>query len=141
MMETIWSAPEGVVSNQVLCHIIAYAINHKRLTSDDICLKSDVDSMMILKQSNDAYINKGLELIELIPACIEDGNAYHYSYKCRAIDPWIKVDESFFRLTTLNPDYETQFQSAKEKAQTGISFSINKEIFEEYKSYFSELEI
>lgn len=140
MMETIWSSPVNHVSNYVLCSVIEDAINKKILTLDDICLKPDTYVMNKLESSKDPFIEKGLELIKKLPELITEGKTFTVPYKCRAIDPAIRVENGLLKpLTEISKEYKKEFMKARKKSQKGFSFSFKNNALENYKPYFKHM--
>jgi HD superfamily phosphohydrolase len=139
MMETIWSAPTGYISNLILCKIIEKAVELKALDADLIWLGTDSSLMQILNSLNDPFIDQGLQLIQELPSILKVGNQYKIGYKCRAIDPYIRTEQGLKSLTTLSASYKEDFDQAKAQAHAGFQFSIDADDFEKYKLYLDDL--
>jgi uncharacterized protein len=139
MMESIWSCPSGHVSNMILAKVAEMAVEKKLLTHDDIWLKTDVDVMKILQTSQDDQILKGLELIKNLPSYIKDGQRFKISYKCRALDPYVRDGKNNKRLSEIDNEYKAAFDVARSKASKGFEFTIDDQILEEYHIYFQDL--
>jgi hypothetical protein len=45
-------------------------------------------------------------------------------FRCRGVDPWLKVGEEVVRLTSLNPVLEKEFQKTKKQAAEGWHLEI-----------------
>jgi HD superfamily phosphohydrolase len=140
MMETIWSSSINHVSNHVLCDLMDYAVQHNLITLDEVCLKPDESVMKKLQSTEDAYIKKGLQLISVIPNLVKEGHDFQIPYKCRAINPSMRLEDgSLKKLTELSLSYETAFKEAQDKANKGFNFSLDEKDLETYKGYFSRL--
>lgn len=139
MMETIWSSPNGHLSNMILCKVVELAVQKKLLSHDDIWLKTDKHVMDVLKNSQDEGIQKGLQLIAKLPTVVKEGSSFTIPYKCRAIDPLIRDTKSLKRLSEVDASYSKAFEKAKLRAKSGFSFHIDNQTLEEYKIYFEEL--
>jgi uncharacterized protein len=139
MMEEIWSCPVSHVSNLVLCKVISHAISKGIMTVDEVVFKTDDEVMKKLSSSNCAFIDKGMKLIYALPELINNGNDYHYDYKCRAIDPYIRTQNGLKRLSESSCSYKDAFLSAQKRARQGRLFSIPDDIKHEYKDYLEDL--
>lgn len=140
MMETIWSSPINHASNYVLCSIIEEAIHKKIVTLDEVCLKPDTYILQKLENSNDNFIIKGLNLIKSLPELVINGTQFQVPYKCRAIDPAIRVgSEQVKPLSELSKEYKKEFMKAYKKSKKGFSFSFKGNTLEENKPYFKYL--
>jgi hypothetical protein len=124
MMENIWSCPTSHLSNLVLCKIVAEAVSKNILNLDMVMFQKDEDIWQTLLSTDDAYIQKGINLLSKLKDYVIDGKRYSYSYKCRAIDPYIRTDEGLKRLTDVSNSYKEAFQKAQLKASTGFFFEI-----------------
>lgn len=139
MMETIWSCPLGHVSNLVLCKIMKRACDLELITIHDLCTKDDLYALEILKSSEDPFIKKGLKLIYELPNLIHEGKTFVIPYKCRALDPTIRLSKGYKNLSDIDMIYKRAFKNAVEKAKKGMSFDIHEEALSEYQEYFDEL--
>ena len=140
MMENIWSCPTSHLSNLVLCKIVAEAVSKNILNLDMVMFQKDEDIWQTLLSTDDAYIQKGINLLSKLKDYVIDVKRYSYSYKCRAIDPYIRTDEGLKRLTDVSNSYKEAFQKAQLKASTGFFFDICDEALGDYSPYLSDLQ-
>ncbi len=93
------------------------------LTVDDICFSHDDEVWARLCASNDAIIHCAIECVtHWNDHCIEGTPESHdikVVGKFRGVNPWIKTEHGFERLTAINPLYKQEYERVKQFIASG----------------------
>jgi hypothetical protein len=93
------------------------------LTADDICFSHDDDVWQRLCASDDDVIRAAIDcVIHCDDHCImgsPDSYDMHVKGKFRGVNPWVKTDQGFERLTEINTSYQEEYERVRQFIAAG----------------------
>ncbi len=122
--QNVWGSPWNKAFYEYFKEALKRAIELRLITKDQLHFGYDRQILDILLNSSDIDIQNYMKACRNIHDFYQEveGKDYHYFFKpkCRAVDPWVKVERGFLRLTELDPSYKKDFEKIKNWCQKGI---------------------
>lgn len=118
----VWASPENMVGEKLFIKALKRAIDLKILTENDIRFTTDDFVWNRLTSSEDAEITTLIQKLLSIRSCfVHDRENYdlHLVMRFRGIDPVVKTDNSYIKLTALDTDYCKEYNEVKEFMKQG----------------------
>lgn len=123
MNEDCWGSPRNHLQSRYLADAILRALDLNALTEEDIHYGTDHEVWHLLKSHPDPLIQNKMQLLEgnkELYTFVEAHNADQIiKSKFRGVDPWIQTEGGVFRLSELDPDLASQYQSIKDRFEIG----------------------
>jgi len=122
MTRNIWGSPASGITNAMLGRALKRALDIGIVTSDDIHFSSDQPVWSILQKSDDPYIQQCMFLIARHQSLffIDDQDYdMRITAKCRAIDPYVKINGSIHKLSAYDAEFARLFTMVKREVAEG----------------------
>lgn len=126
--ENVWAAPWNIVSNELCARALKRAFKLNLVSLDEIHFSTDDVVLGKLNTAEDE------EIRALMHQCQHVDNYFvecapaeeNYSCKCkfRGIDPWVKVNGEFVRLTSIDDSFAHYYHAVKKKVGLGVHVRI-----------------
>jgi uncharacterized protein len=130
--EHFWGSDWNVALYKLSASAFQRALNLKTITFDDLHFSTDKLILEKLVKHPDAVIQSYLKKCSNYTNHYSHGTKEHHNYaffpKFRGINPWIKVDNQFFRLTTLDFDFSLEYQRVKKTIENGLYLNVDLSI-------------
>ena len=127
--ENLWGVNENAIIYKFAAKAFQRAMNLKVVSSDDLHFSTDQEVLEKLKQSKDPLIQAYVKRCYNPKKYFQTGNKLQHNFlvkqKFRGVNPWIKVEDSFIRLTSLDLEYGISYMRVKEALQAGSYFQID----------------
>lgn len=121
--ENFWGSSHKNMIYRFASQAFQRALNLKEITFDDIHFSTDEKILEKLKASKDLLIQNCLEKCSHVEKHYKIGNKESHNYtfrpKFRGVNPWVKVGDSFVRLTALDLEFALEYQRVKERIFIG----------------------
>jgi HD superfamily phosphohydrolase len=120
-----WGSPWNFAFYECFSACLKRAINLNLITFDDVKYGTDESIMKILRLSNDDQIKYSLKLMQTLREQLvvtpfgQGQGTWNVKPKCRAVDPFVKTNKGFQRLSELDPTYKKRLLSLKQWCQEG----------------------
>lgn len=124
-MYEIWNSSDNVVLYDIFVKLLRKGIDLDIFKVDDLKTKDDLYIVSKLNKSNDKNIielmNKcrNISKIFKVVSKEEDFDKY-FKIKFRGIDPLVKLNGKFYRLTKLNEEFNNEYEKCKDYCKNGI---------------------
>ena len=115
--EKIWGSPLGLLTYKLTGQALKIALNKKYLSLDDIKFGEDdiicqklitIDDVQIKYLVNKLINHQNFYL----PSSAEEADFFLHS-KFRGVNPWVKINNKFQRLTEVDADYAEKYFALK----------------------------
>jgi len=117
LTERIFCTRQNFFTYRQAATALKRALEIKLLTFDDICFSYDDDIWNRLCASDDVCIQCALDcVIHCDQHCIAGTKESHDMFvigKFRGVNPWVKTEHGFVRLTDLDPTYAQEYERVK----------------------------
>ncbi len=118
----VWGSAENMVAERFLTKALKRAADLGIITKEEIHFSTDDALWIKLQQSIDTEIKDCLaKLADIHAAFVIDKNNYtlHLSNKFNSINPAIKTENEFKKLTDVDAEFKQEFDTMKELMSTG----------------------
>ncbi len=118
-----WANHDTAVINVLATNVLKSALKLNIIDHDDICYGRDHDVWSKLVLSNDDLIKVGInKLLNFKDYYRVDYNDFDIflKLKCRIIDPFVKVNNSFLRLSEIDKEFKKEFIKVKDLISKGF---------------------
>lgn len=130
--ENFWGADWNAVIYKLCANAFQQGLKLKVITFDDLHFSTDEIILDKLKKQKDSiidsYLNKSCNYSQYYKKGTKSNYNYFFSPKFRGINPWVKVGNQFFRLTSLNLEFSLEYQRVKEATKEGYYLNIDLSI-------------
>ncbi len=132
MMQGIWTGKESYFADKLLACAVKKAIALELMTLDDFLFKDDDFVWGFLKESDDEEIVDLVYQIEHLHDLLsedEKSNSIEHliTYKCRALDPLMRVEDDLKHLSEVSISYKNYIFQATKMANRGKKVYFNKQ--------------
>ena len=121
--EHVWGGPFAYFINKWTADALIEALRINLISTDDIHFSTDDAIWGKLWISNDPVIDKNLNKLisykNLIKVTKPQDSDTVIKTKFRGIDPWVKINNEYKRLSEIDLDYKQEFQRVKTIVSTG----------------------
>lgn len=118
-----WADPKTIVINTLTVNLLKKALEIKLINIEDILYGSDSQIWFRLINSDNNLIKKELNKLLNFRSYYQVNNKDFdicLKPKCRAVDPFIKLDNNFFRLSEVDEKYKLKLEEIKKYVSSGI---------------------
>ncbi len=128
--ETIYALPLNALLYKLTAQALSHALEIGLIKTEEIHFKTDEIILEKLRTSNNPRIKELLKQI-FNPAdyklrIVSQEDAHHSFYpKFRGIDPLVKTESGFKRLTMINSDYAKKYEALKKNFTLGLHVKID----------------
>lgn len=123
MTEHTWTSPKSMIINTLAGDLLQTALDAQVVTLADIRFGTDEDIWSTMNSTNDSNVWKVLSKIQYCVDnfSLQDASGYDLFVKgkFRGINPWVKRNGSFYRLTEIDPEFKTDYENLKEVMHRG----------------------
>lgn len=123
MTENCWGSADNFMTSKWLAQAILRGFQAGVISLDDFHFGTDQALWDRLSSSQDLEIQKQMQMISFPDRYfrhVDPSQANTFiKFKCRGIDPWIKVNGQIIRLTSLDPSLGETFQQVKQRSIDG----------------------
>ncbi|MCH9631656.1 MAG: hypothetical protein S4CHLAM37_16800 [Chlamydiia bacterium] len=127
--ENFWGVNKEAIIYKFAANAFKRAMNLKVISFDQLHFSTDSAVLESMKKSDDPLIKGYLKRCNNPEKYYSKGNRYRHNYsvyqKFRGVNPWVKVEDSFIRLTSLDMDFAVEYLRVKELIQNGSFFQID----------------
>lgn len=127
--ENFWGVGTPAIIYKFAARAFQRALNLKVVTSDDLHFSSDEKVLSKMKQSKDPIIKGYLKRCYKADKYYSTGNKLGHNFsvfqKFRGVNPWIKIESQFIRLTSLDMEYALEYIRVKELLQNGFYYEVD----------------
>ncbi len=117
-----WGSVQSMLTGQWVGDVLLRAFDLKLVNLEDVHFRlGDDDLWKRLHQSSDADIQKGLQKIMAVNRIyrLDEKGPVHLRGKFRGIDPLVKTEGRFKRLTEIDPEFAKLYFETKKAAEQG----------------------
>jgi hypothetical protein len=130
--ENFWGSDWNSVIYKLSAGAIQRALNLKLITFEDIHFSTDKVILEKLFNHPDealqAHLRKCFDYVKQFSLGTRSHHNYSIFPKFRGINPWVKIDNQFYRLTSLDLDFALEYLRVKKVLNDGIYLNINLSI-------------
>lgn len=123
MTEHTWTSAKSMIINTLAADLLQTALDAKVVSLNDIRFGSDEEIWLTMNNTHHSSVWKVLCKIQY---CVDNfyvSNENHYDLfvkgKFRGIDPWVKKNGSFYRLTEIDPQFKVAYEKLKDTMSRG----------------------
>lgn len=131
LMFKVWSSPDECLRNRLCTKAIKRALEMSALSLEDIHFSTDDKIMAKLKSLNDQQVtillNQAFNVFEYFTLSDQSNYDMLIKSKFRGIDPWVKVNDRFLRLTEIDLNFAKKYHSAKKMISDGWYIKLKQE--------------
>lgn len=130
--ENLWAADWNNGIYRMTAQAFKRALNLKILTFDDLHFSNDLTVLEKVQKHKDPIIESIFKKCAEHEKYISQGTVtdhnFHIQPKFRGINPWIKVDSNYYRLTSLDHEFAKEYVRVKKKVRTGHYLNLDTDI-------------
>jgi HD superfamily phosphohydrolase len=130
--ENFWGSDWNTVIYKLSASAFQRGLNFKVITFDDLHFSTDKVILDKLKNQKDSvidsYLKKCCNHTHHYTKGTKENHNYSFFPKFRGINPWVKVENQFFRLTSLDLDFSLDYQRVKQAMNQGFYLNIDLSI-------------
>lgn len=123
MTEHVWTSAKSTVINMLFSDLLRNALDAHVIAPNEILFGTDAVIWNTINTTKNTEITCGLKKVFTQIETFYLSNAQDYDIfvqpKFRGIDPWVKQDDAFHRLTEIDPAFKTEFERVKKLMKTG----------------------
>jgi HD superfamily phosphohydrolase len=129
-MDNIWNNPSKSVFHIFFSEALGRLLEINLIQLEDIYFGKDADILEKINKSNDPQIKYILDccndINNIFKISTENDYTLFIKHKFRGIDPLIKINNSFVRLTEIDENFKKKYEAFKEKTQKGYYIKLLK---------------
>jgi HD superfamily phosphohydrolase len=129
-MDNIWNNPTKSVFHIFFSEALGRLLEINLIKLEDIYFGKDCEILDKINKSNDPQIKYILECCNNIDSVFtfttENDYTFFMKHKFRGIDPLIRINNNFVRLSEIDENFKKKYDSFKEKTQKGYYIKLLK---------------
>lgn len=140
MTESCWGSAANFITSQWLADAIHQGFNIGLISFDEFHFGIDQEIWDKLSISEDPLIASRMEMLahfnDYYRLTDPSQTEFFIKFKCRGVNPWIKLEDKIFRLSSIDKEYGEALQNMLEKASRGWPLEIQESCQTYFPSYF-----